>query len=122
MIPQINVGKKGQKLENGDTTVNASVAILDCRNRFLSTPVDKAAENNQKKVVALLKAWPARHKRRTEITDALRKISEEHSKDIASLKDTSGLRALVREAERLGRPRVKPEILQDARALLLRLD
>ena len=120
---QTNVGKKGQKLENGDNTVNASIALLGQRNRFLSTPLDKAIENNQKAVITLFNEWPARWKKRNDLTDSLRKEVDKYSKDIALLKGaaSAGLRGLVREAEKPGRPGVKPKLLQDARALLARV-
>ena len=120
---QTNVGKKGQKLDNGDNTVNASIALLGQRNRFLSTPLDKAIENNQKAVIALFNEWPARWRKRNDLTDSLRKEVDKYSKDIALLKGSAsaGLRGLVREAEKPGRPGVKPKLLQDARALLARV-
>jgi hypothetical protein len=100
--------------------MNGSLALIECRNRFLSTPLDKAMENNQNAVVKLLHAWPMRLKRRNEVTDALRKTTETYAKDVASLRDTSALRALLREAEQMGRPHVKDEIVQEAKALLIR--
>jgi len=123
---QVN-GKSMQKLENGDLTYNASLASLKCRNRFLSTPLDKAREANQRAVVLLINEWPQRLKRRNEITAQLNKFVEEYvtkkTKDIAALgKDTTELRRILREAEGIGRPRVKPKVFADAKALLMRAE
>ena len=118
---QVMTGKKGQKLEAGDITTNASLAILNCRNRFLSTPKDKAVENNQRAVVALLENWAGRLKRRNDMTDALRKACDKHVKDLSGV-DLPWLRSTVKEAERLGRPSMKKEVLSAGKHLLMRAE
>ena len=108
---------------DGDITVNASLAAIKCRNRFLSTPLDKATEANQRKVVELFKVWPDRLKRRNEIAERLRKDVDRYSKDVAALTGhTTEIRALVREAERAPLPRVKPQLLQEIKTLLMRAE
>ena len=127
---QVDVNPKtGQKLDSAanaegkkNNQVNASLTNIVCRNRFLSTPRDKAIEANQKAVIVLFDAWPGRLKRRNEINDALRDAHKKYFKDIGALKDTAWLRALVREAEHSGRPTVKPNLLHDAKQLLIRAD
>ena len=45
----------------------------------------------------MLRTWPSRLNKRNAIADELKKALEKYSKDIASLRDTSRLRALLRE-------------------------
>lgn len=123
---QVDVNTKtGQILTSKcDLTVNGSIAAISCRNQFLSTPVDKAREANQKKVVQLFQEWPARLKKRNELSKELLERLDEYKKDISKLTKVQAnsmkLRELVREAENIGRPSIKAQLISDAKALLLR--
>lgn len=92
----------------------------------LQTPLDKAREANQKAVLVLLESWPARLKRRNEVTASLKEKLDKYRKDVASLtktpKASAEMRKLVREAEHAGRPRVKPHIIAETKALLMRAE
>jgi len=123
---QVDVNPKtGQKAGNCELTVNGSLAAIACRNQYLSTPMDKAREANQKAVLRLLEAWPERLKKRNEATTALREKLDMYKKDIYSLKKqgaSTELRAMVLDAEKASRPRVKKKILDEAKALLMRAE
>ena len=117
---QVSVHPKTfQRLESGDLNWNASLAAIMSRNRFLSTPLDKAREANHRAAAKVIEEWPQRLERRNELTKQLAKFLDDYSRDIAKLaKDTSGLRKLIREAEALGCPRIKESLLADVKAML----
>ena len=72
----------------------------------------------------LFEAWPGRLKKRNELSTALRERLDEYSKDLTKLTkvpaNSAKLRELVREAEHIGRPSVKAQLLADVKALLLK--
>ena len=77
----VNVNRQGQRDDaKGIKMINASIAAIQCRNMYLSTPLDKAREAHQVAAFNLLESWPANLKRRAAKTEEIRRIVDEYEK------------------------------------------
>ena len=115
---EVSVNRQGQRDDvRGVKSINASLAAIQCRNLYLSTPLDKAREAHQVAAANLLDAWPANLKRRAQKTDEIRRIVEEFESKPREL-DAQHLRKLLAEAAKMPLPRVKPELCERATQLV----
>ena len=124
---EVVVNRQGQKDDKADKKVkgnqqiNASIAAMQMRNMYLSTPIDKAREANQKETLKLFERWPANLKLRDRATLEMKKIVDEYEKRPREL-DTNPLRALLLAVDKLSLPRVKPDLVSRAKQLLHRAE
>ena len=116
------VNKQLQRDEDkGVKKINASLVAIACRNMYLSTPLDKANEMHQKKVVAVIEGWPANLKLRNAAMKEIREIVDKYEKKPREL-DTVLLRTKLNAADAMPKPHVKPEVMERARTLLHRAE
>ena len=114
----VNVNRQGQRDEaKGVKMINASLAAIQCRNMFLSTPVDKAREGHQKAVLKLLQRWPDLLEMRVEMTRKVRQLVDEFEGKPKEL-ETTKLRAILLDVSKMDVPRVKEDLVTRAKALL----
>jgi hypothetical protein len=122
---EVTVNKQLQKLpdskEKGAKKINASICAINCRNMYLSTPLDKARESHQTATVHLLETWPENLKLRTKATEELKKVVDEYEKRPKEL-STAPFRAKMFEWAKLTRPQIKPELMERAKTLLHRAE